>query len=109
MTKNVPPRTFRHTLPLTVPGQIEPGSIDLTLHVMGRKALKAWVASAKNLPDDVLLGQAIADWHDVQDEQDACVPYNAETLEALLDAYPAAAADLFVGYLKAINESRVKN
>lgn len=110
MFKLQPPLVFRASVALTVPGQSEPGSIDIEWRHKGRKALKAWVDSAKKDAQDAdLLAEVIADWHDVQDAEGGCVPYAQEALAVLIEAYPAAAGELFIGYLKAINGSRVKN
>lgn len=119
--KLIPKPTFIAAVQLTVPGQPEPAEVDFTFIHKGRlelalwrsqvqapadpEKLKTWVA-----PKDVdFLAEVITDWGRVDDPEGKPVPYSKNALEELLDNYPAAAGEIYGGYLRAQTESRAKN
>ena len=109
MFKIDPSPTFTANVKLTVPGQDVPALVAFEFRHQGRAALKAWLDRAAGETDAALLGDVIAGWQDVADAKGAPLAYGAKPLAALLDAYPAAGAEIFHGYLAALTESRAKN
>ena len=121
----VPSPTFEGAVAITVPGADSPATLRVTWRHKGRKALSAWLratativpaATAPVLPgqaqspgDAAWLGEVITAWAGPVDEAGAAAPYSEAALAALLDAYPAAGAELLAAYLSAMTESRAKN
>lgn len=108
MLKINPAPTFEFDAQLTVPGQAQSAVVRITAHHRGREALQAWIDSAAGSADAQFLGAALADWSGVLDAAGAPMPYSAQALAQLLDAYPAAGRELFEQYLGALTESRRK-
>lgn len=74
----------------------------------GKKALKDWSASAAGRSDADVLAQVIVSWS-VIDDAGLSIDFSKTALETLLDEFPPAARQIYVGYLKAINEGVEKN
>jgi hypothetical protein len=109
MFKINPSPTFKAFVSLTVPGQEAPGAVSFTFRHQGRAALDTWIKAASDKTDAALLGAVISGWEGVSDQDDLPLAYSADNLGLLLDAYPAAGGEIFMGYLKALTESRAKN
>ncbi len=109
-----PNPTFEAAISLTVPGQAEPVPVRFTFAHMGRKALQAWMdepVKAKAAGQDLAdfdapwLGKAVQGWH----ADDIAEPFTAENFARLLEQYPSSGTDLYVGFVRALTESRAKN
>jgi hypothetical protein len=112
----VPKPTFKATVHITVPGEAAPAAIELEFRHLGRQALRAWVERGRapnpdgSLPTDVQwLGEVVAGWAGPVDEAGAPAPFTTDAFAALLDAYAAAAREIYDGYVQALSEGRAKN
>ncbi len=113
-----PNPTFPAKVGLTVPGQAAPAELALVFRHKGKEALQAWMrggqpgqgeAAAPPRSDADFLGEVVAGWSGVQDAAGADVPYTPEAFARLLEAYPAAAGEIYRAYLRELTESRLKN
>ena len=110
MFRIAPAPTFDAEVLLTVPGAPERAALALTFRHRGRKALRDWIDRAKSAASDAAyLGEVIEGWKGVEDADGRPLPYSAEALAQLLDAYPASGAELFDQYLDALTRAREKN
>jgi hypothetical protein len=104
-----PNPTFDAEVRITVPGSAEPALLAVTFRHRGRRELKAWIDRAKDAASDTAyLGEVIASWRGVEDADGRALPYSAEALARLLDAYPASGGELFDAYLDALTRAREK-
>jgi hypothetical protein len=116
MIKLTPNPTFRATLALTVPGNAEGAKVEFEFCHKGLSALDAWIKKPAlmaregvTLSSTQYLDEVIASWSGPVDEHGADVPYSPEALQKLLDAYSPAAQEIYDGYRKQLETSRVKN
>jgi hypothetical protein len=110
MTFKIEPNPqFAADIKITRLGETDPGVITFTFCHQGRVALKTWIDQVVEQGDAPLLAQVIAGWNGVVDGDGQAVAFSAEALAQLLDAFPAAGEEIFLGYLKALRESRAKN
>lgn len=110
MFKIVPNPTFTAEVRISVPGSSEGAPLTLTFRHRGRQELKAWIDRAKDAANDAAyLGEIIESWRGVEDAEGRPLPYSAEALARLLDAYPPAGAEVFDAYLEALTKGREKN
>lgn len=109
MFKLIPNPTFAVDVHLSVPGQAEPSTLQITYRHKNKTALAAWLAPAPGTTDAALLGEVIADWSGVLDGDGRPVPYSPAALEELLHNHPTAAPELHRAYLRELTESRRKN
>ena len=109
MFKIVPNPLFKAVVALTVPGEEMPGTIEVEFRHKGRKELNEWRASAKDKTDTELLAEVITGWSGVEGGDGNQVTYSVDGLYALLNNYSTAATELYEGYWKALNASRIKN
>jgi len=96
--------TFDAEVPITVPGQAEPGTIPLTFKYRGRKEYLAWLESNKEeakTQTEVFL-EFVTKWGLSED-------FNPANIEIFLDQYPAAYFDIISDYSRLLFESRAKN
>lgn len=112
----VPKPTFTAEVNITVPGEEKPATIELVFKHQGRQALRAWVDAGRtpgpdgSPPSDAQwLGQVVAGWAGPVDAAGQPVPFTPAALASVLDAYPAAAREIYNAYLAALSESRAKN
>lgn len=105
-----PAPQFLAPVSLTVPGQIEAGTLWLIFQHKGKQALADWLQSAGSGASDIdLLSQVVIGWDGVNDDAGTAVPFGRDALAALLDAYPAAAGEIVSAYVRGLTESRAKN
>jgi hypothetical protein len=110
MFKLIPNPTFTCDVNLSVPGTTVPAKIRLTFRHKTSRQLAAWTAEAGAHSDDAsYLDQVIESWMGVEGEGGALVAYSREALAQLLDAYPAAGAELFMAYRRQLQDARAKN
>ena len=114
MLKLNPNPTFADEVTITVPGQKEPGTINLTFKYRSRKEYGEFLASLEEKKDEagnvVVPGKTVSEalpefvigW-DLPEE------FNAENVEIFLNNYPAAYGEIFTAYSRLLLGSRVKN
>ena len=101
-----PKPTFKSEVTIATPGGNE-GKIKFEFKHMGKKALKAFFESIGEgetaRPDNEALLDLVAGWEGVDEK------FTPESLEILLDNYPAAGHAIFSSYHKALIEGKTKN
>lgn len=114
MLKLNPNPTFADEVEITVPGQKEPGTLNLTFKYRNRKEYGEFLASLEEKKDEdgnvVVPGKTVSEalpefvlgW-DLPEE------FNAENVAIFLNNYPAAYGEIFAAYSRLIFESRLKN
>lgn len=108
MFKLEPAPTFDATVQITVPGG-SPAPLRLQFKHMGKKAVQAWVADAKEREDAEFLMRAVVGWDGVQDAAGSAVPFTEQAFAQLLDAYAASGREIFDAYLRELAQGRAKN
>jgi hypothetical protein len=120
MIRIVPNPTFTCDVPLSVPGADKPASIKITYRHKGRKALGEYQARAVELamqadaPDAAqqfaaYVGEVVEGWTGVLDADDKPLPYTVDNLARLLEAYPAAGAEIVRRYSHQLSHARAGN
>lgn len=120
MIRIVPNPTFTCDVPLSVPGTDKPVSIKLTYRHKGRKALNEYQARAVDLAMQAdandaaqqfgaYVGEVVEGWTGVLDADDKPLPYSADNLARLLEAYPAAGAEIVRCYSRQLSHARSGN
>lgn len=106
MIKLNPNPEFQDGVNITVPGQKEPGTIQLTFKYRGRDEYKEWLESlsgggSEKSTDEAFL-EFVTGWG-LEEE------FNRENVGIFLNNYPMSYAEIFKAYSKLLFESRVKN
>lgn len=111
MIRLKPNPTFRFKVALGLPGSEERATFTLVGRHKGAKALQEWAGRAREAEgqDHKFLAEAIDGWDDVLDADGAPVPYSADALAALLDAYPGSGLEIFRAYVAELSAARGKN
>lgn len=110
MFKIVPNPTFTCTVRLSVPGTDLPQAVQVTFRHKTARELDAWLRSARERASDAdYLHEVIASWSGIAGADDKPLPYSREALAALLDAYPAAGAELVLAYKRQLADARAGN
>lgn len=114
MLKINPDPTFSHVVEITVPGQTEPGTLNLTFKYRGRKDYADWIDTLSEKKDkkgktkqkgktvSEAFPEFVLDWE--LDEE-----FSSENFEIFLNNYPAAYGEIFSEYSKLLLLSRIKN
>jgi hypothetical protein len=106
----VPAATFAASVKLTVPGERAPAVMTLVFAHKSKRELQAWVKNSADRSDADFLGDVVRGWKvGPVDEHGEPVPYSADALAALLDAYPAAGDEIYHGYMAAYREAKAGN
>lgn len=103
MFKINPNPTFTAKVPLSIPGEAKPAMVDVEFKHLSKKAIKAFFENLEGKSDAESLGEIIVGWKGID------APFSAETLEKLLDNYPAAGRELFDAFRVELMEARAKN
>ncbi|WP_460033847.1 phage tail assembly chaperone [Megalodesulfovibrio paquesii] len=103
MLKLTPDPQFTAKVGITVPGQDAPAQITVTYKYMTRSQAQAWGQGLGEKTDNEALADVVLGWEGVD------APYSRETLDQLLDAYPAAGLELLTAFRQNLLESRRKN
>lgn len=103
MFKLQPNPTFIAKAALSVPGQAAPASIDVEYKHLSRPQLKAFYGGLADKTDAEALSEIMVGWKGPD------APFSQESLETLLDNYPASGGELFAAFRQNLQESRVKN
>lgn len=114
MFKLNPAPTFKATVDVSQPGDAPSLQLEVVFRHRGRAELVALmddIANSKQAgkTDAEALGQIIETWVDVVDADGAAVPYSSAALDRLLDAYPAAGADILRAYWMELTKAKQKN
>lgn len=106
----IPKPTFTCAVRLSVPGSDAPVAVQFTFRHKSARELSRWLASSVERASDAeLLAEVIDGWAGVAGVEGAAVPYSADNLAALLEAYPAAGKELVLAYHRQLADARAKN
>ena len=106
----IPNPTFTTTVRLAKPGDPVGEPLTITWRHKGARALEVWRASAVDRATDAdFLGEVIADWQGMAGPAGAAVPYTAEALAQVLDAFPGLSRQLMQCYMRELTDARAKN
>lgn len=110
---------FTTSLQLTIPGQDELATIEVTWKHKDRDALKEWAARPLRVGERgfveleveaAYLAEVVHAWKGpLADDGVTPVPFSEAALATLLKSHPAAGQEFYNRYLRALTESRVKN
>lgn len=103
MFKITPNPTFTIKVSLSVPGETKPSAVDVEFKHLSRKALKTYFETLEGKEDADALAEIIVGWKGMD------VPFGKESLDALVDNYPAAAGEIFEAFRRELMEARTKN
>ena len=103
MFKITPKNSFTAKVALSVPGETRPQHVDVELKHLTKKGIKTYFDNLEGKSDVDALGEIMVGWSGID------VPYSAESLELLLENYPAAGAELFDAFRSELMEARRKN
>lgn len=109
MLKIAPKKTFLCQVNLHVPGEIEPGKINITFNFLDREKVIDWQKTFAKKPINEALEEVINAWDGVFSEDDQPVPYSPENLKKLLIAYHSAGDEITQAYLRELVGARRKN
>jgi len=108
MFKINPNPTFPATVKITVPGG-QPTPIEFVFKHKTRAGLAEWMQHMEGKADADLVGEYIAGWSGVFDDAGEPVPFSVDAVLKVCNGFPAAALEIYAGYIKALTESRAKN
>lgn len=123
MFKLNPSPTFKASIKITVPGS-DPVPIEFEFKHRSRAGLAEWQKSFQRTVtdaespdgerievrrDEELIPEYIAGWSGVIGDDGLPVPFSVEAVLKLGNNYHAAPMEIYIGYLKALQESRTKN
>ncbi|WP_306602495.1 phage tail assembly chaperone [Azonexus sp.] len=103
MLKIKPKDTFKAKVGLSVPGSEKLEVISVEYRHLSRSALQEYYAGLKGKTDAEGLAEIMRGW----DGPDAA--YSPESLQELLDNYPASAGELYESFRAELVESKRKN
>jgi hypothetical protein len=112
MLKLNPDPHFKAEVKITVPGKLEPETVNLTFKYRNRTDLVAlWKKSEKPVSTDIditkeqleLFNKIVTGWDGVDGE------FNAKNVETFVNNYSAAVNEIIAAYGSLCLESRVKN
>ena len=103
MLKIVPEPTFKANVQITIPGQEDTASVELTFNYMSKTKALEFFSEMKGKTDVEALTTLIAGWDGFD------VPFSKAALETFLDNYPAAAFEIIQAFNRNLLESRIKN
>lgn len=109
MFKLAPSPVFPAVVLITADGADKPVPLRLALRHKGRADTLAWVERAKTADGIDVLCEIIDGWSDVEGPDGQPSAFSREALAGLLDAYPAAAVEIFNAYLARLPEFKAKN
>ena len=103
MLKLQPNPTFKTRVGISIAGQDAPAEIEVEYKYLGKGAVRDYFAGLAGKSDAEALTEIVVGWSGVD------APYDAAMLAALVDAYPAAAGDLFEAFRRELLEAKRKN
>lgn len=93
--------TFKAKAAIPVPGG-KPADIEFTFKHRSKDALKEFMDDMKEKEDVDLLQDLVSGW-DIDD------PFNAESLEKMIQNYPGSALAIYQAYMVEMSGARAKN
>lgn len=93
--------TFKAKVAIPVPGG-KPADIEFTFKHRSKDALKEFMDDMKEKEDVDLLQDLVSGW-DIDD------PFNAESLEKMIQNYPGSALAIYQAYMVEMSGARAKN
>lgn len=114
MLKLNPNPTFSDEVEITVPGQKEPGTINLTFRYRSRAEyadLLDWMGEKEDKAGKVVTpGKTVSEaFPEFVIGWDLPEEFNSENVAIFLNNYPAAYGEIFAAYTRLLFESRIKN
>lgn len=109
MIRLCPAPTFKVDVLLTVPGEEQPGKLELTVRWKSREARNAWIESAAGRDDADVLAEVVTDWSGPVDGAGQPVLFTVEAFKLLVSSYDLAGKEIFEAYLRGHIEGRRKN
>jgi hypothetical protein len=120
MFKIVPSPTFTCDVPLSVPGSDKPISIKITYRHKSRAELAAYQARAIDLAIEAdaadaqeqfaaYVAEVVDGWIGIVGADDKPLPYTPANLAQLIQAYPAAGAEIVRRYAQQLGHARAGN
>lgn len=103
MFKLNPNPTFSARVPLSIPGQAKPSTVDIEYRHFSKTAIKSFFENLEGKTDAEALHQIIVGWKGFDEA------FSEEALAVLVDNYPTAATELFTAFRKELMEAREKN
>lgn len=103
MFKLQPNPTFKSKVQISIPGADKPAALEIEFKHLARPKIKEFFEGLEGKTDAEALGEIIVGWVGVD------APYSADSLQTLLDNYPAAGGELFEAFRRDLLESRRKN
>lgn len=98
------PATFKETIEITVPGQTETGTMEVTFNYKPNDQLNDFIKRCSK--DKLTIGEALLDlvvaWNLPEE-------FNKETLTIFMDNYPQAGMEIYEAYFLLVRGTRVKN
>lgn len=104
-----PAPTFDVQVPISVPGKAQPLDLSVSFRHKRKTQIADWIARARGRTDAEILGEVIERWSGMHNSQGEEVVYTSDSLDTLLENYPAAKDDLFQTYLRELTEAKRKN
>ncbi len=106
-----PNPTFTARVALSVPGAEQPVNVTFTFKHKGVRALADWRRRAAEMTDDLqLVSEVVEGWGaEILGPDDQPVPFSAEALAKLIDAYPASGREIATAYIRALTDARLGN
>lgn len=114
-----PEPTFTTDVKLSTPGLQELATIRVTWRLKDRAQLKEWAARQLEVSAEKgftlveveaeTIDEVIESWDGPVDVDGIPVPYSLEALQRLMNRRPAAGYELYLQFMQAIAESRLKN
>ena len=120
MFRIVPSPTFTCDVPLSVPGSDKPVSVKMTFKHKTRAELTAYqeraidMAIRADAPDaqeqfTAYVAEVVVGWAGVGGANDEPLPYSQANLAQLIQAYPAAGAEIVRRYAQQLGHARAGN
>lgn len=105
-----PDPVFPAKISITAPGGAV-AELDLDFKYRGKAEARQWwdeLGQAERTFAEAA-AEAVVGWRDVEDSDGNQVPFSADALAQLMDAYPASAREIVEAYLLSLVETRTKN
>lgn len=108
MFKLNPNPTFKASVKVSVPGG-DPLPIEFEFKHKTRTGLAEWMKNQGARPDREIVPEFIVGWSGVINEAGDQEPWSVDSFLKLAENYPAAAVEVYAGYIAALTESKAKN
>lgn len=111
MIRLCPAPTFKVDVLLTIPGEQQPGKLELTVRWMPREERQKWLDEAREsgCSDADALVKVVTDWTGPVDDAGQPVLFTTEAFKQLVSSYDLAGKEILEAYLRGHIEGRRKN